>query len=152
MRRRPNISDREHQRRASQRAWSIRDFCKRYNVGRTTANQEIKEGKLKAKKVRRRTLIGDDDAEEWWLALPAIEVVADEADLEPRTQDESAGDRRSTERASSVPTGVAKPLTRDEKPSAGNSQLGPATTEHAAVWRRRRRRSSLREARGPPSS
>jgi excisionase family DNA binding protein len=79
VRRRPNISVCEHQRRASQRAMSIRDFCERYDVGRTTVHQEIKEGRLKARKAGRRTLIGDDDARAWWLALPTLNEALDQA-------------------------------------------------------------------------
>jgi excisionase family DNA binding protein len=58
---------------------SIHDFCQRYNVGRTKVHQEIKEGRLKARKVGRRTLIGDDDAQAWWLALPTLNEALDEA-------------------------------------------------------------------------
>jgi excisionase family DNA binding protein len=55
-----------------------RDFCERYNVGRTTVHQEIKEGRLKARKAGRRTLIGNEDAQAWWLALPALNEALDE--------------------------------------------------------------------------
>jgi hypothetical protein len=130
---------------------SIRDFCDRYNVGRTTANQEIKEGRLKARKARRRTLIGDDDAEEWWDSLPEINEAAGEVALESLTPNKSAGDPKSTQCGSSVPMGeVGKPLIPDESPSA--SRLVSATTKHAALRRRRRRPSPMRGARGPPSS
>jgi hypothetical protein len=76
VRRRSNISDRELQRRAFKRAMSIPHFCELYDIGRTTANQEIKEGRLRARKVRRRTLIGSDDAEAWWLASPTLNEAA----------------------------------------------------------------------------
>ena len=39
------ISEREGQRRAGQRAMSIRAFCETYDIGRTKANEEIKEGR-----------------------------------------------------------------------------------------------------------
>jgi hypothetical protein len=68
----PNISEREGQRRAWQRAMSIRAFCEIFDIGRTSVYGEIKAGRLKVRKAGRRTLIGDDDAEEWWRSLPAI--------------------------------------------------------------------------------
>jgi excisionase family DNA binding protein len=79
VRRQPNIRDREVQHRALKRALSVRDFCERYNVGRTTVHQEIKNGQLKARKAGRRTLIGVEDAEQWWRSLPAIKEAVGEA-------------------------------------------------------------------------
>jgi excisionase family DNA binding protein len=77
------ISETEQRRRArhraesiQQRAMSVDDFCRRYRVGRTTTYQEIKEGRLRARKVGKRTIIGDDDAEEWFQRLPVIETGA----------------------------------------------------------------------------
>jgi excisionase family DNA binding protein len=139
VRRRPSISDREHQRRASQRAWSIRDFCKRYDVGRTTVHQEIKEGRLKARKAGRRTLIGDDDAEEWWRSLPAIKEATDEATLESLDPDASAPLPLIIERNPSIPIAeIATTPTREGRPSASKSQVGPTTTRHAAPTRKGR--------------
>ena len=54
----------------SRRAFSIREFCRQYSVGRTNAYQEIAAGRLRAVKVGRRTLITHDDAEAWLAALP----------------------------------------------------------------------------------
>ena len=51
---------------------SIRAFGESYNLGRTSVYEEIRSGRLKTKKVGRRTLIGDDDAEKWWRSLPAV--------------------------------------------------------------------------------
>jgi excisionase family DNA binding protein len=69
----PKISKSEHERRARQRAMSIAEFCQRYGPGRTTAYEEIKSGRLRARKVGRRTIITDDDAENWLRQLPEIE-------------------------------------------------------------------------------
>jgi excisionase family DNA binding protein len=55
-----------------QRAYSIKEFCCRYNVGRTKVYKEIAAGRLHAVKVGRRTLIRKDDAEAWLAALPAL--------------------------------------------------------------------------------
>jgi excisionase family DNA binding protein len=81
---------------------SIRDFCERYNVGRTTVHQEIKEGRLQARKAGRRTLIGSDDAETWWLALPTLDVAASVAASTPQTT-RRACRSRSTSRVLSKP-------------------------------------------------
>lgn len=58
---------------ASQRALSIQEFAQRYGVGRTTIYEEIKSGKLRARKMGKRTLIAVDDAENWLKCLPFIE-------------------------------------------------------------------------------
>jgi hypothetical protein len=55
----------ERQRRARQRAMSIDGFCKGYGIGRTKAYEEIAAGRLKARKAGTRTIISEDDAEEW---------------------------------------------------------------------------------------
>src|ERR1700722_11128166 len=66
------ISERGRHRRALQGAMSIRAFCETYDIGRTKVYAEINAGRLKARKAGTRTIIGDDDAEEWWRSLPAI--------------------------------------------------------------------------------
>jgi excisionase family DNA binding protein len=52
---------------------SIRAFCETYGVGRTTVYSEIKAGRLRVKKAGRRTIIGDEAAEEWWRSLPELQ-------------------------------------------------------------------------------
>ena len=64
------ISTAELQRQALQRAMSVPEFCQRYGPGRTTAYQEIQAGRLRARKVGRRTIISQDDAEDWLRTLP----------------------------------------------------------------------------------
>jgi excisionase family DNA binding protein len=68
----PKISKGELERRARRRVMSIAEFCERYGPGRTTAYVEIKSGRLRARKVGRRTIITDDDAENWLRQLPTI--------------------------------------------------------------------------------
>jgi hypothetical protein len=83
VKRKQQISEAEQQRRARQRAMSVAQyeytrqrgmsipqFCQRYSVGRTTAYGEIRAKRLRARKVRKRTIIGDDDAEDWFRHLP----------------------------------------------------------------------------------
>jgi len=68
------IPEREQQRRSRQRALSIGEFVQRYGVGRTTAYQEISSGRLRARKIGKRTIISVDDAEEWLHRLPVVRV------------------------------------------------------------------------------
>ncbi len=68
----PEISGAERQRRARQRAMSIATFCERYDIGRTKAYEEIKLKRLRARKCGKRTIITDDDAEDWLRRLPAV--------------------------------------------------------------------------------
>jgi excisionase family DNA binding protein len=70
------ISESEGQRRDRQRAMSVDQFGLRYGVGRTTIYQEIKSGRLRAKKCGKRTIIGEDDAEDWLRRLPLIDPKA----------------------------------------------------------------------------
>jgi hypothetical protein len=46
-------------------AYPIPDFCREFGVGRTTTYGEIAAGRLKAFKVRGRTLIAGEDAIAW---------------------------------------------------------------------------------------
>jgi excisionase family DNA binding protein len=71
-----NISDRERERRAHQRAMSIDEFCRDYGVGRSTAYEELNAGRLRARKCGKRTIITTDAAEDWLHALPALEPTA----------------------------------------------------------------------------
>jgi hypothetical protein len=60
------------ERRTSQRAMSIGWFCERYAIGRTLVYSEINDGRLRARKCRRRILIAEADAEEWLRCLPTV--------------------------------------------------------------------------------
>jgi len=52
----------------------IEEFCGQYGLGRTRVYQEIKMGRLSARKVGRRTLITIDDAEDWLRRLPVVKT------------------------------------------------------------------------------
>ena len=65
----------EQQRRDTQRAMSIAQFCGRYGVGRTKTYEELKSGRLRGRKIGTRTIIAEDDAEDWLRHLPAMEAV-----------------------------------------------------------------------------
>ena len=48
------------------RALDLHAFISLYPIGKTTFYKEIAEGRLRATKVGRRTLIDSRDAEDWW--------------------------------------------------------------------------------------
>jgi excisionase family DNA binding protein len=67
------ISEKERERRARQRALSIRQFSEIYNIGRTKVYEELKSGRLRGRKIGRHTIILEDDAEDWLRRLPTVE-------------------------------------------------------------------------------
>ena len=66
------ISETERQRRARQRAMSVARFSEDYGIGRTKAYEELKSGRLRARKAGKRTIISLEDTEAWFLRLPAV--------------------------------------------------------------------------------
>jgi len=66
------ISGAEHQLCERHRAMTIDQFRGRYGLGRTTTYEEIKSGRLRARKCGKRTLIAEDDAEDWLRSLPIV--------------------------------------------------------------------------------
>jgi excisionase family DNA binding protein len=53
-------------------AMSVEDFAKWAGVGRTTAWNEIRLGRLRAIKVGARTLVAFDDAQAWLSSRPEV--------------------------------------------------------------------------------
>jgi hypothetical protein len=53
---------------------SVEEFCERYGPGRTKAYEELKAGRLRGRKMGARTIITEDDAEDWLQQLPVIET------------------------------------------------------------------------------
>jgi hypothetical protein len=68
------IPETERQRRAQPRAMSIGQFSEHYGIGRTKAYEELKSGRLRGRKIGRRTVITAEDAEAWLQCLPVIET------------------------------------------------------------------------------
>jgi hypothetical protein len=104
----------ERQRRARQRAMSIDGFCKAYGIGRTKAYEEINAGRLKARKAGKRTIITEDDAEEWLSLLPAFQEGLNEPS--PETCAAAEVQRRNESAQSLQP--IQKPLPRDPTATA----------------------------------
>jgi hypothetical protein len=71
----PKNSKAEQQRPSRQRAMNIAEFCERYGVGRTKAYEERNSGRLRTRKCGKRTIITEDDAEEWLSSLPVVELL-----------------------------------------------------------------------------
>ena len=69
-----NASRAEGQRQARQRAMSIARFSEDYAIGRTKAYEELKSGRLRGRKIGKRTIISQDDADAWLRQLPALPV------------------------------------------------------------------------------
>jgi hypothetical protein len=57
---------------------SIGTFCERYDIGRTMTYGEIRAKRLRARKVGKRTIITEDDAEDWLRRLPPAQVAQSE--------------------------------------------------------------------------
>ena len=57
------------------RGYRVIEFCQAFGISRSQAYIEIAEGRLKIRKVGRRTLIAAEDAEEW-LSACAVETRA----------------------------------------------------------------------------
>jgi excisionase family DNA binding protein len=53
--------------------YSIDEFCADLGIGRTKAYEEIKAGRLKARKLGRRTIVLHKDREAYADALPEME-------------------------------------------------------------------------------
>ena len=64
-------------------AYQLAEFCDLAGIGKSLAYEEIRAGKLIARKARGRTLILHTDGENYLASLPQIEPSQDEADAGP---------------------------------------------------------------------
>jgi excisionase family DNA binding protein len=55
-------------------AFAVREFCARYGICRQTFYEEVKRGRIKAKKLGKKTLILRADAENWAASLPVLDL------------------------------------------------------------------------------
>jgi hypothetical protein len=56
------------------RGLSIEEFCELYGICRSLTYVEIREGRLKARKVGRRTILAAEDAERWFHDLERVKA------------------------------------------------------------------------------
>jgi excisionase family DNA binding protein len=56
------------------RAFSIAEFCRFYGIGQTYTYHEIAEGRLRAVKAGRRTLVTREAADAWLATLPSVQT------------------------------------------------------------------------------
>ena len=130
----PNIPERERQRRELQRAMRVRTFCKSYNIGRTFTYAEIKAGRLKARKAGRRTVIAQDDAEQWLSGLPAFHEGLNEPSRETCAAAEVRGDA----------SGQSLPLTPRARMAGADTLRENAASARATAQERTRFRADAR--------
>jgi excisionase family DNA binding protein len=77
------IQEIERQRLGLRRAMGLSQFCERYNIGRTLVYELIKTGRLRARKIGKRTIIAEDDAEDWFRRLPIVVPKAPQVEAVP---------------------------------------------------------------------
>jgi len=51
-------------------ALTVNEFCKTYRIGRNTFYNELKTGRLSAKKAGKKTLVLKSEAQRWERSLP----------------------------------------------------------------------------------
>jgi hypothetical protein len=57
-------------------AFAIREFCERYGICRETFYQEVRRGRLRARKIGVKTVVLKTDAEAWVAAMAPLELSA----------------------------------------------------------------------------
>ena len=70
--RRSNMNQIQADDDAPRGAFSVRDFCQWAGIGRTAFYEELKTGRLAAKKFGKRTLIPIAEAHRWLEELPVL--------------------------------------------------------------------------------
>ena len=60
----------------SREAFAVREFCARYGICRDTFYNEIRRGRLRVRKLGKRTLILRADAQAWADSLPPLDLSA----------------------------------------------------------------------------
>jgi predicted DNA-binding transcriptional regulator AlpA len=63
---------------STREAFGVREFCARYGICRQTFYDEVKRGRIKAKKLGKKTVILRSDAENWAASLPELRTVGRE--------------------------------------------------------------------------
>jgi helix-turn-helix protein len=55
-------------------AFGVREFCARYSICRETFYEEVRRGRIQARKLGKKTVILRADAEKWASSLPALNL------------------------------------------------------------------------------
>jgi predicted DNA-binding transcriptional regulator AlpA len=58
------------------KALAIREFCERYGICRETFYQEVRCGRLRARKIGEKTVVLKPDEDAWVASMPALELSA----------------------------------------------------------------------------
>ena len=56
------------------RLYSVKAFLRDYSISRAKLYEEIKRGKIRARKIGRKTVIAREDAEAWLSASPVLDT------------------------------------------------------------------------------
>jgi len=64
------MREKGQEREVHRRAYKIPEIAARNGLSQTTIKAEIRSGRLRARKVRKSTIIFDEDEEAWRQALP----------------------------------------------------------------------------------
>ena len=71
---------------------TVKEFCRRHGIGRSTFYKLVRRGSLRVVKLGSRTLIPSDSEREWCLDLAAIAPIASPAYAEAYVSDTTGGD------------------------------------------------------------
>jgi predicted DNA-binding transcriptional regulator AlpA len=55
------------------RALNVEQFCKRYGIGKSTLYVQIRKGRLRLRKIGKRSVIAIEDAEIWFKNLRTVD-------------------------------------------------------------------------------
>jgi excisionase family DNA binding protein len=61
---------------STREAYPVREFCARYGICRQTFYDEIKRGRIRARKLGKKTIILKSDAEAWAASLPELRIIS----------------------------------------------------------------------------
>jgi excisionase family DNA binding protein len=56
------------------KAFTIREIAARNRIGKDSVYEEVRAGRLRARKLGKRTIVLDTDEEAWRAALPLLEL------------------------------------------------------------------------------
>jgi excisionase family DNA binding protein len=73
-----------------QSAFTITEAAAKAGISRSTAYQEIRRGKLRVRKIGRRSIVTDEDYRRWLDGLPVVAAAV----IEPAEHGQAPGHRR----------------------------------------------------------